>query len=255
MTLEATGRVTFAGTHGMLAGKLERPVGDVRATALFAHCFTCTKDILAASRISRALMAAGFAVLRFDFSGLGESSGDFANTNFSSNLEDLRAAAAFLAAHDMGPELLIGHSLGGAAVLAVAGELEQVRAVATIGAPFEPHHVVEQFGDSIRLIESEGEAEVLLSGRPFRVKLQFLEDIASHDQSERIARLRAGLLVLHAPLDQTVGIENAFRIFTAAKHPKSFVSLDGADHLLRGSRYADYAGRVIAAWASLYLAS
>ena len=250
--MEST-RVSFQGAHGPLAGKFEEPLVPYKATALFAHCFTCTKDILAASHLARTLVAEGIAVLRFDFTGLGQSDGDFANSNFSSNIADLRAAADFLQAQGRGPDLLIGHSLGGAAALALAADLPQLRAVVTLGAPFEPHHVTHQFAEWVQRIESDGEAEVLLSGRPFRVKRQFLDDIYSHDQAERIARIRAALLVMHAPLDQTVGVENAQRIFEAARHPKSFVSLDGADHLLRGGVAPVYAGKVIAAWAGHYL--
>ncbi len=247
-------KVTFTGATGdILAARLERPVGRIRATALFAHCFTCSKDILAAKRIAAALSEAGIAVLRFDFTGLGSSEGEFANTNFSSNVGDLLAAADFLRGEGLPPAILIGHSLGGAAVLAAADEIPECRAVATIGAPADPSHVQHLFSEKREEIESAGEAEVVLGGRPFRIQKQFLEDIAGQRLKARIGGLGRALLVMHAPLDQTVGVENAAEIFLAAKHPKSFISLDNADHLLTRRADADYAASVIAAWATPYL--
>ncbi len=248
-------RIRFTNRAGVtLSGHLELPPGGHwQATALFAHCFTCTKNIKAARNVSRALARAGFAVLRFDFTGLGESDGDFADTNFSSNLDDLEDAAGWVAEHLASPQLLVGHSLGGAAVVAVAERLDSVRAVATVGAPAHPEHVLRQFGDDLERIESEGSAEVRLAGRPFRVRRDFVEDARSHDMATRLKRLRRALLVLHSPTDRIVGIDNAQEIFIAALHPKSFVSLDDADHLLSDERDSRYAGDVIAAWGSRFL--
>ena len=246
-------RIEFTGHDGdRLAGSFEVPDGRVRATALFAHCFTCGKDIVAASRVARALVARGYAVLRFDFTGLGGSDGDFANTNFSSNVQDLVAAANHLRERDRGPSLLVGHSLGGTAVLNAAGQLPEVRAVATIGAPADASHVARQFGASVERIESEGEAEVLLAGRPFTIRKQFLDDIAS-TSTETLPRLGAALLVMHSPIDETVSIDEAARLYKAARHPKSFVGLDGSDHLLTRPSDAAYVAELVAAWASRYI--
>jgi len=247
-------RITFPGASGAeLAAGLDLPAGQVRATAIFAHCFTCSKDIAAARTIAGELAMQGIAVLRFDFTGLGHSGGDFANTNFSSNVQDLIAAAAWLRAHIEAPSLLVGHSLGGAAVLAAAGDIPEVRAVAAIGAPSTADHVLRSFGAKTNEIAAEGEAEVSLAGRPFRIKQQFIDDVGQHRLLDLVRDLRKPLLLLHAPLDQTVGIENATEIFLAARHPKSFVSLDSADHLLTDPDDAAYAARVIAAWASRFL--
>jgi putative redox protein len=247
-------RVTFAGSLGAeLAARLDLPLGPVRAYALFAHCFTCTKDILAAKRIAAALAAAGIGVLRFDFTGLGSSEGEFANTSFSSNVEDLVAAADFLRANHMAPALLIGHSLGGAAVLAAAHRVPEAKAVVTIGAPADVAHVLKHLGAHLEDIEQRGEATVTLAGRPFAVRKQFVDDAKAQALQDRIAKLGRALLVMHSPIDQAVGIENATAIFQAARHPKSFVSLDDADHLLSRERDAGYAAQVIAGWASRYL--
>ena len=247
-------RVEFPGAHGdSLAARLDLPAGPPRAYALFAHCFTCSKDFVASARVSRGLAARGFAVLRFDFTGLGNSAGDFANTTFSSNVEDLVSAADFLRREHRAPSLLVGHSLGGAAVLGAATRLTEAVAVATIGAPAEPAHVKALFAASEREIESAGEAEVELGGRHFRIRREFLRDLEATRLSDSVAGLRKALLVLHAPLDEVVGIENAARIFQAAKHPKSFVSLDRADHLLSKPEDAAYAADVLAAWASRFL--
>ncbi|HEX2885816.1 alpha/beta fold hydrolase [Vineibacter terrae] len=247
-------RFDFPNARGeRLAALLDLPEAPPRAYALFAHCFTCGKDVLAASRIAQGLTRLGIAVLRFDFTGLGASDGEFANTNFSSNVADLIAAADHLRRTHAAPQLLIGHSLGGAAVLAAAGDIAEVRAVATIGAPSDPGHITHLFRDRLADIAAQGEVEVMLAGRPFRVQRQFLEDVAGQRLSERVAHLRRALLVLHAPTDDTVGIENASAIFGAARHPKSFVSLDDADHLLRRPRDAAYAANVIAAWVERYL--
>lgn len=246
--------VRFAGAHGaLLAARLEYPEGNPRAYALFAHCFTCSKDSHAATRISRALAAHGIAVLRFDFTGLGGSEGDFANTNFSSNVADLRAAADYLRDHHAAPKILIGHSLGGAAVLAAAAQVPEAVAVATIAAPSEPGHVRGLMQSAAAEIAERGEADVTLGGRSFRIKQQFLDDVGSHHLRDAIAGLRKALIVFHGPHDTTVDIDNASRIFLAAKHPKSFVSLDDADHLLTRQADAAYVAAVLAAWASRYL--
>lgn len=248
-----TERFEFPGTRSQhLAARLDAPDGPAQAYALFAHCFTCGKDIFAAARIAEGLVARGIAVLRFDFTGIGASEGEFANTNFSSNVSDLVAAAAHLRDNYKAPALLIGHSLGGAAVLAAAGEVPEAKAVVTIAAPSDPTHVTGLFRERIAEIETQGEAQVQLAGRAFRIKRQFLLDAAEHNLAAKVAALRRALLVLHSPTDATVDIANATRIFTAAKHPKSYVSLDRADHLLSGRAHAVYAANVIAAWAEPY---
>lgn len=250
----ADSAIRFPGAQGeLLAARLDAPAGVPHAYALFAHCFTCSKDSLAATRIAAALKERGIAVLRFDFTGLGGSQGDFANTNFSSNVADLVAAADYLRREHAAPALLIGHSLGGAAVLAAAAGIAEAKAVVTIGAPFEPGHVAHLLAPARPEIEARGEAEVDLAGRRFRVRKQFLEDLAAADNREAIGRLRRALLVMHAPGDRTVAIDNAAQIFQAAKHPKSFVSLDDADHLLSRRQDAAYAAQVIAAWAARYI--
>ncbi|MEM7766428.1 MAG: bifunctional alpha/beta hydrolase/OsmC family protein [Pseudomonadota bacterium] len=247
-------RIDFPGADGQtLAARLDLPDQPARATALFAHCFSCSKDILAAKRIAETLAAHGFAVLRFDFTGLGHSEGDFANTNFSTNVQDLIAAAEWLAETHSGPDLLIGHSLGGAAAVVAGARIEAVKAVVTIGAPADAEHVLDQFGAGLEEIETAGEAEVSLAGRPFRIKRQFLEDVRGQKVRDAAADLAKPLLVMHAPLDQTVGIDNATGLFVAAKHPKSFISLDSADHLLSRKGDAIYAANALAAWASRYV--
>ena len=247
-------KLMFKGSQGHeLAARLDRPAGQPRAFCLFAHCFTCSKDLFAAARVSSALCSKGFAVLRFDFTGLGRSEGDFANTNFSSNIADLKAAADYLRQNHRAPEILIGHSLGGAAVLAVAADLPEAKAVATIGAPADAAHVIENFSAQLSEIESRGEADVVLAGRTFSIRKQFLDDLRTQDVRDRIARMRKALLVLHAPRDEIVGIDNASAIFQAAKHPKSFVSLDDADHLLSRREDAVYVADMLAAWAARYI--
>src|SRR3954465_4815360 len=247
-------RFDFPNTRGeKLSALLDRPAGQPTAFALFAHCFTCGKDNLAAKRIAEGLTERGIAVLRFDFTGLGASEGEFANTGFSSNVADLVAAANHMRVMLHAPAILIGHSLGGAAVLCAAGELPEGRAVVTIAAPADPAHVVGLFQQHVADIHAQGEVEVKLAGRPFRIRSEFLEDIADQKLKAHLATLRKALLVMHAPTDDTVGIDNASAIFTAAKHPKSFVSLDGADHLISKRRDAVYAADVIAAWAERYL--
>ncbi len=249
-----TEKITFRGASGeALAARLDGPATPPRAYVLFAHCFTCTKDIFAASRIARTLNEAGFAVFRFDFTGLGHSEGEFANTNFSSNVQDLIAAADYLRSARSAPAVLIGHSLGGAAVLAAAPHIADVRAVATIGAPADPEHVSHLFAESLGQIDAEGEAHVNLAGRSFTIRKQFIDDIRSQRLADDVARMRKALLVMHSPRDDTVGVDNAGRIFQAARHPKSFVSLDDADHLLTRRADAEYAAAVIAGWASRYV--
>ncbi|MCC5868355.1 MAG: OsmC family protein [Gammaproteobacteria bacterium] len=250
-------RIEFPTRSGLsLAGTLELPPGgNWQATALFAHCFTCGRDIRAARTITRALAAQGFAVLRFDFTGLGESEGDFADTSFSSNLDDLEDAAAWLAEHLAGPQLLLGHSLGGTAVLAVAERIASVRAVATLGAPGSPEHVLKQFGDDLETIGKKGSAEVSLGGRDFHIRRDFIDDAREHQLAERLRALRRALLVMHSPVDTIVSIDQAQQIFIAAMHPKSFVSLDDADHLLSREADARYAADVVAAWAARFLES
>ena len=247
-------QASFPGAHGlMLAARLDAPEGPPRAHALFAHCFTCGKDIFAAGRIAQSLVEHGIAVLRFDFTGLGHSEGEFANTDFSSNVADLVAAADWLRRDHAAPALLIGHSLGGAAVLAAASAIPEVRAVATIGAPSDPGHVAGLFRDRVPEIEARGEAVVQLAGRSFRIRREFLADVAEQNLREKVAHLGRALLILHSPVDETVAIGNATGIFVNARHPKSFISLDDADHLLRRHRDATYAARMIAAWSERYL--
>ncbi len=254
MGAASTIKATFAGSSGQeLAARLDLPAGPVRAFALFAHCFTCSKDGLAARRIASALAAAGVAVLRFDFTGLGSSGGDFANTNFSSNIEDLVRAADYLRKTFEAPAILIGHSLGGAAVLAAADRIPEAKAVVTIGAPADVSHVLHQLGGSLETIRASGEAEVTLAGRPFQIRRSFIEDAEAQQLEDKIRHLGKALLVMHAPRDEVVGIENASRIFTAARHPKSFISLDDADHLLSRPEDASYVAGVIAAWVAHYL--
>ncbi len=254
-------KVTFAGSQAQLAGVMHHPPGPHRGHALFAHCFTCSKDVRAARSIASALAEHGIATLRFDFTGLGESEGAFEETTFSSSIDDLVAAATYLEeahAHgqdggDGGPSLLIGHSLGGAAVLAAAHRLPNVAAIATIGAPADPAHVAKLFAPAQSEIETTGSAEVELAGRRFTIRKEFLDDLAAHCAPSRIAALGRPLIVFHAPRDQIVGIENAATIFQAAKHPKTFVSLDDADHLLTRAADGAYVANVLAAWASRYL--
>ena len=250
----STERFQFASSEGhQLAASLDLPDGEPRAYALFAHCFTCGKDVLAAKRIAVALAEKGIAVLRFDFTGIGSSEGDFANSTFSSNVADLVRAANHLRETRKAPAILIGHSLGGAAILAAAGQIAEVKAVVTIAAPSDPSHVTGLFKDNVDAIRKNGRAEVSLAGRPFTIKSQFLDDIAEHGLMGHIANLRKALLVMHAPTDDTVGIDNATRIFLAAKHPKSFVSLADADHLLSQRRDSAYVADVIAAWVGRYI--
>jgi uncharacterized OsmC-like protein/pimeloyl-ACP methyl ester carboxylesterase len=247
-------RFQFTGSEGQqLAAALDLPEREPIAYALFAHCFTCGKDGLAAKGIAAALAAKGIAVLRFDFTGLGSSEGDFANSTFSSNVADLVRAAEHLRETRKAPAILIGHSLGGAAVLAAAAQIPDARAVVTIAAPSDPAYVTGLFAGRIEDIRENGNAEVSLAGRPFQIRSEFLDDIAEHNLMARVTKLHKALLIMHAPTDDIVGIDNATRIFVAAKHPKSFVSLAGADHLLTQRSDSAYVADVIAAWATRYV--
>jgi putative redox protein len=247
-------RTSFKGSLGEdLAARLDLPAGQVRAFALFAHCFTCSKDIFAAARISAELASRGIAVLRFDFTGLGASGGDFANTTFSSNVRDLIRAAAYLRDNFEAPALLIGHSLGGTAVLSAACEIPEAKAVVTIGSPANVEHVLHNFGAKLERIETEGVADVTLAGRKFRIRRDFVEDARAQEIATKTAALRKALLVLHSPTDAIVGIDNARAIYETARHPKSFIALDGADHLLSKRKDAAFAARMISSWAARYL--
>ncbi len=247
-------RFQFTGSEGQqLAAALDLPEREPIAYALFAHCFTCGKDVLAARRIALELANKGIAVLRFDFTGLGSSEGEFANSTFSSNVADLVLAADHLRKTHKAPAILIGHSLGGAAILAAAGRIPDAKAVVTIAAPSDPAHVTHFFKDKVEDIRSQGNVEVSLAGRPFNIKREFLDDIAEHNLMAQIAKLHKALLVMHAPTDDTVGIENATKIFLAARHPKSFVTLADSDHLLSKKSDALYAADLIAAWVTRYL--
>lgn len=247
--------ITFEGSQGFeLKARLDVPeASSPTSYALFAHCFTCNKNLKAVGNINRSLTNHNIGVLRFDFTGLGESEGDFADTNFSSNIEDLLAAARYLSTHYQPPQLLIGHSLGGAAVLQAAGQIESVEAVATVGAPCNPSHVANLFEDKRETIEQQGFANVTLAHRTFTIKKQFLDDLQQQSMDQQIRNLKRALMVFHSPVDQVVGIENAAHIFEEAKHPKSFVSLDQADHLLMNEQDSRYVGAVTASWADRYL--
>jgi len=248
-------KVTFKNKDGqILSGRLELPTHQhPHNFTIFAHCFTCTKNLSAVKNISRALTAKGFGVLRFDFTGLGESDGDFEDTNFSGNVEDLIAASKFLEDHYKAPSLLVGHSLGGAAVIFASVEIPSVKAVATVGAPSNPEHVKHLFSHAIDKINATGNATINLSGRPFTIKKQFLEDLKTKSLANVVSHFDKALLVMHSPQDTTVGIKNAEEIYKAARHPKSFVSIDGADHLLMNKQDSLYVGNVIAGWVNRYV--
>lgn len=248
-------QITFENKQGVsLSGRLELPAdGRPAAYAIFAHCFTCSKNLSAVVNISRALSLHRIAVLRFDFTGLGESEGKFAGSNFSSNVADLQAAYSFLEKEHQAPALIIGHSLGGAAVLAAASAMASIKAVVTIGAPADPLHVKHLFRESLDTILEKGEATVTIGGREFVVREQFLKDLQQTDLQEEMKGLRKALLIMHSPQDEVVDIENARQLYQAAHHPKSFISLDGADHLLSGKQDSVYAGSMIASWADRYL--
>lgn len=247
-------KIEFTGALGeTLSAKIDLPDGNIKACALFAHCFTCSKDLRAVGNITAKLAEIGIATFRFDFTGLGQSSGDFADTNFSSNVDDLVAAATYMNTEMEGPSILIGHSLGGAAVLQATHKIESVKAVATIGAPAEPAHVKENFQLVLDEIEEKGEASVSLAGRPFTIKKQFVDDLDETRMKKFINELGKALIIFHSPIDDTVGIDNAAKIFTAAKHPKSFISLDDADHLLHEKEDSEYVGKVLGTWAEKYI--
>ena len=248
-------RITFPGSSGeALAARLDLPAGPPKAFALFAHCFTCSKDLQAVSRIASTLTHQGYGLLRFDFTGLGASDGEFANTNFSSNVDDLVAAAAWLRAHHRGPQLLVGHSLGGAAVLVAASRIPEVAAVATIAAPSDPAHVAELFDGELETIDEHGEACVTLAGRQFTIRRQLVDDLHRGNVTESAASFNGAVMIMHSPIDNIVGVEHAAKLYEAARHPKSFVSLDGADHLLSDPADAAYAAAVAGVWAGRYLA-
>lgn len=249
-------KITFKGAYDdELAAYMDLPEKDVQTYALFAHCFTCSKNLKPVKTISRTLNERDIGVFRFDFTGLGESEGDFADTNFSSNIEDLLAATEYLEENYEAPEILIGHSLGGAAVLQVASQIERSKAVVTIATPSNPEHVKKNFGADIQEIESKGEATVTLAGRDFKIKKQFLDDLEETRMDETIKNLDRALMIFHSPVDQTVGIENAAHIYKMARHPKSFVSLDDADHLLMKEEDSSYVADVLASWAKRYFGS
>ena len=249
-------KINFTNANGKtLSGRIDLPLQrDPHNFAIFAHCFTCTKDFSAVRNVSKALASEGFGVLRFDFTGLGDSDGDFADTNFSSNVDDLVSAAHFLAEKYKAPSLLVGHSLGGAAAIFAASEIQSIEAIATIGAPSNPVHVQKQFGDKLDVIKTAGEAVVELAGRDFTFKKQFIDNLESHSCEYAARKLNKALLIMHSPQDATVSIKNAEEIYLAAKHPKSFVTLDGSEHLLIDKKNASYVGKVIAGWAARYIA-
>jgi len=245
---------SFRNAHGaLLAARLDLPDGEAQSYALLAHCFTCNKSLRAAGHIARALLEQGIAVLRFDFTGLGDSEGDFSETNFSSNVQDILSAAAFMEESGVAAQILIGHSLGGTAALKAAQYIASVQAVVTIGSPFSPAHVADQFAQSRVRIAEAGQAHVQLAGRDFIIKQQFLDDLEQASIAQDIRRLNKALLVMHAPLDETVGIANAAQIFEHAHHPKSYISLDQADHLMSDSADASYVGQMVACWAKRYV--
>jgi len=247
-------KVEFKGALGdKLSGRVDMPDSETKTCALFAHCFTCSKNLKVVGHITSELAKRNVATLRFDFTGLGQSEGDFANTNFTSNVDDLVAATEFMKKEMSGPSILIGHSLGGAAVLQAAHKIHSAKAVVTIGAPCEPEHVKHHFDAHMDEIEETGEAEVSLAGRKFKIKKQFVDDLKAAKMDDFIRNLDKALLVMHSPIDRTVGVENAAHIYSTAKHPKSYISLDKADHLLTDEKYSIYAGSLIAPWASLYL--
>lgn len=249
-----TQKLEFENREGYkLSARLDTPDSEnVRQSVLFAHCFTCGKNLKAAGNISRALTARGIAVFRFDFTGLGESEGDFTDSTFSSDVSDLVIAAKKMEELIKPPAVLIGHSLGGTAVLQASGQIESAKAVVTIGSPCSPDHVIHHFENDIEQIKNEGEATVQLAGRPFKVKKSFIDDLKEHKMNETIRSLNKALMIFHSPVDNTVNISNAAHIYKTARHPKSFISLDDADHLLTSEKDSNYVGEVTAAWASRY---
>ncbi len=247
--------VSFKGAFGNdLSAKLDWPEHDLKSWVLFAHGFSIGKDLKPVRTISKTLVDEGYGMMRFDFTGLGQSGGDFSDTNFSSNVADILAAASYLREHHIAPCILIGHSFGGTAALMAAQDLPECKAVATIGSPCDTHHIIHQFADKLEEIEEEGEAKVMLAGRPFVIKEQFLDDVSNQNMDRAIADLGRALMVFHSPQDQVVGIQNASHIYSKARHPKSFVSLDRADHLLlKTPQDAEYVAHVLAAWAIRYI--
>ena len=250
-----TKTISFKNSKGInLSGKLELPENQQPvAYAIFAHCFTCNKNLSAVKNIARALKSNGFGVVRFDFTGLGQSEGDFAETNFSSNIQDLEDIAQYMTQELEAPKLMIGHSLGGAAAIFAGKSIASIQAVATVGAPSSPQHVQHLFKSGIEEIQANGKALVNIGGRPFPISKQFIEDISTKNMNEIVKSLRKPLLLFHSPQDTTVGVNNATEIYTAAIHPKSFVSLDGADHLLTNKEDSIYVGNMIAHWAVRYI--
>ncbi|CAN5239457.1 hypothetical protein BH23BAC3_BH23BAC3_19860 [soil metagenome] len=247
-------KIKFESAQGnMLAARIDKAEGEIKAHALFAHCFTCSKNFKAVGHITKALAKRGVSTLRFDFTGLGSSEGDFSNTNFSSNVEDLVAAASYMEKNLESPAIMIGHSLGGAAVIHAAHQVKSVKAVATIGAPADPEHVKQNFSMKLDKIKETGEATVTLAGRPFKIKKQFLDDLKASSMKDRISTLNRALLIMHSPIDNTVGIDNAARLYDKAKHPKSYISLHEADHLLTNETYSKYTGGLIAQWSEVYI--
>ncbi|NGP88747.1 alpha/beta hydrolase family protein [Fodinibius halophilus] len=248
-------KIEFASSQGdTLSARIDEPNGGIsKGAVLFAHCFTCSKDLKAVGRISHALTDQGMGVFRFDFTGLGESEGDFADTNFSSNIEDLKAAASYMEKEWATARMLIGHSLGGAAVLQATHQISSIEAVATVGAPCNPEHVTHLLVNKKDQIKEQGKARVKLAGREFTIKKQFLDDLKEQKMNKMIKELDTPLIIFHSPVDKTVGIDNAAHIYKLAKHPKSFISLDDADHLLTNEEDARYVGSVAAAWVDRYL--
>ncbi len=247
-------KITFSNQRGeLLTAILDHAAETPKAWVLYSHCFTCSKDIPIAARISRALVARGFSVMRFDFTGLGGSEGNFADTNFTTSVADLLSASGYLEDNYAAPKILIGHSMGGTAALAAAGELPDVNAVATIGSPAEPGHVLHHFSDRLEEIKAKGAAEVMIQGRPFIIRQQMIEDLQSTQIEDKIKSLRKPLMIFHAPFDHVVNIRQSAHIYRAAHHPKSFISLDGADHMLSKKKDSDFVSAVLASWVCRYV--
>lgn len=249
-----TEKITFPGSQGhLLFARLDTPEEPIKGYALFVHCFTCSSNVLAASHISSALTEKGIAVLRFDFTGLGSSEGEFSNTNFSSNVEDIKAAIAYLQSRNMAPQILVGHSLGGAAILHAAEEIPDHRLLVTINAPSEPSHIRNLLKNAVDEVVLQGHAKVVLEGRGFQINKQFIEDLEKHKGLDYLQNIKSSLLIFHSPQDRVVSIDNARQIFVAARHPKSFISLDGADHLLTRMEDAVFVADIIRSWVDRYL--
>ena len=248
-----TTQITFTGALGeTLSARLDEPESDARAYAIFSHCFTCNKDLPVVRRISTALTTHGIAVLRFDFTGLGQSEGEFSASNFSSNVADLVCAADWLTEHHQPPKLIVGHSLGGAAALAAATKVESVSAVATIAAPSEPNHITAMFSDRAEEVKQAGKADVEIAGRTFEISKQFIDDVEAYSLLEQVASLRRALLIFHSPQDAVVSLDHAASLYKAAKHPKSFVSIDGGDHMLSRAKDAEFVANMLGTWAVRY---